>query len=408
MTADDLSAPLGQPVKRRWRGPPVSPSHVIAGALALFLAVFVLWAIVADNPLGGEPVVAVPLDLHVAAAVKNPDAAATSDAASGQNPGRYDGPAPGSPPAQSAAPAKSTDTRTVTIIDGKTGARQDVTIPAAGNSATPPNIAPADQKFVEMTSHGAIPKIAADGVRPAEAFARPVKPLPGKPDAPRVALIVGGLGVSASATSDAIGKLPGPVTLAFIPYGSEIDRAAARARSAGHELLLQVPMEPFGYPENDPGPQTLLTSLTPEQNIERLHWLMGRFQGYVGLTGDMGARFTASEQSFAPVLNETAKRGLIFVDDGANSRSVAARIAGANNLPFARADLVLDSVPTPAEIDRALGRLEMAAREHGLAIGMSSALPVSIEHIAKWAKAAEGHGLLLVPISAATAKPKQS
>ena len=87
---------------------------------------------------------------------------------------------------------------------------------------------------------------------------------------------------------------------------------------------------------------------------------------------------------------------------------MAARIAGANNLPFAKADLVLDSVPTPAEIDRALGRLEMAAREHGLAIGMSSALPVSIEHIAKWAKAAEGHGLLLVPISAATAKPKQS
>jgi polysaccharide deacetylase 2 family uncharacterized protein YibQ len=198
------------------------------------------------------------------------------------------------------------------------------------------------------------------------------------------------------------------VTLAFMPYGSDIDRLVAQARGAGHEILLQVPMEPFGYPDNDPGPQTLLTSLTPEQNVDRLHWQMGRFQGYVGLADAMGARFTASEQSFAPVLRETAKRGLIYVDDGSNPRSVAARIAGANNLPFAKVDLVLDSVPTPGEIEHALGRLEMAARERGIAVGMSSALPVSIEHIAKWAKAAESRGLLLVPITAVALKAKQS
>ena len=114
---------------------------------------------------------------------------------------------------------------------------------------------------------------------------------------------------------------------------------------------------------------------------------MSRFQGYVGIVSSMGARFTASEQALAPMLRETAKRGLIFVDDGANPRSVAARIAGGTNLPFAKADMVIDAVPTPAEIDHALGRLEMSAREHGFAIGMASALPVSIERIAKWAKA---------------------
>ena len=193
-----------------------------------------------------------------------------------------------------------------------------------------------------------------------------------------------------------------------MPYGSDVARLAAQAREAGHEILLQVPMEPFDYPDNDPGPQTLLTSLTPEQNLERLHWLMSRFQGYVGLADAIGARFTASEQSFAPVLRETAKRGLIYVDDGSNPRSVAGRIAGANNLPFAKADVVLDSVPTPGEIDHALGRLEMAARERGLAVGVSSALPVSIEHIAKWAKAAESRGLQLVPITAVASKAKQS
>ena len=238
---------------------------------------------------------------------------------------------PGSPaPGQKNAPG----TKTITIIDGKTGARQEVVIPDGGNAGNSTSAPPLNQNLVEMTPRGPIPKIAADGTRPSEAFARPVKPLPGKPDAPRVALIISGLGVSASGTAEAVTKMPEAVTLAFMPYGPDVERLVARARGEGHEILLQVPLEPFGYPENDSGPQTLLTSLTPEQNLERLHWLMSRFQGYVGIVGAMGARFTASEQSFAPIMREIAKRGLIFVDDGANARSVAGRIAGGNSSAF--------------------------------------------------------------------------
>jgi hypothetical protein len=410
MTADDLNAPLGQQAKRRRRFP-ISVPQVIATALALFLGVFVGWAVVGDDPFGGEPVVVVPIDPQTATALKKTEPAVASEASPGaQGSGRYDGPGSGrpavsAPPSQNSAAA---GTKTVTIIDGKTGARQEVVIPDAGSGANSTASPAADQKFVDMTPHGSIPKIAADGVRPAEAFARPVKPIPGKPDAPRVALIVAGLGVSANVTTEAVAKMPGAVTFAFMPYGSDVERLVARARGEGHEILLQVPMEPFGYPDNDSGPQTLLTSLTLEQNLGRLYWLMGRFQGYVGIVGAMGARFTASEESFAPILRETAKRGLIFVDDGSNPRSLAGRIAGASSLAYAKADIVLDSVATPTEIDHALGRLEMLARERGVAVGMLSALPVSIEHVAKWAKAAESRGLLLVPITAVALKAKQS
>jgi len=124
------------------------------------------------------------------------------------------------------------------------------------------------------------------------------------------------------------------VTFALTPYGADLEKLAARARGEDHEVLLQVPMEPFDYPDNDPGPQTLLTSLASEQNVDRLHWLMSRFQGYVGLTSYMGARFTATEQALAPVLRESAKRGLIYVDDGASQRSVASQLAGSYNLPL--------------------------------------------------------------------------
>jgi polysaccharide deacetylase 2 family uncharacterized protein YibQ len=315
------------------------------------------------------------------------------------------------PPAAQSPAANST---TITIIDGKTGAKQEVVVPGPGTPPAAPSVtaalpaAPQDQKFVEITPHGPVPKIAADGTRPAEAFSRPVQPLAGKPNAPRIAIIVGGLGIGATAAADAIAKLPGVITLGFVPYGNDVAALAARARGAGHEILLDVPMEPFDYPDSDPGPQTLLTSLAPQQNMDRLYWVMSRFQSYVGIANTMGARFTASEPSFAPILREAAKRGLIYVDDSSNPRSVAARVAGANNLPFAKADVILDSVPTPVELDRALSRLEMAARERGVAVGVASGLPVSIDHIAKWAKAAESRGLLLVPISAVAIKAKQS
>jgi uncharacterized protein len=404
MTADDLNAPLGQHLRKRRLSIPITTSQVMAAVLTLFLGVFVVWAAVGNNPFGGEPIVVVPINLHPGPTAKtadgqappkvvavNPDTAAAIQAAPGQ------------------AAAPSAATKTITIIDGKTGERKEVAIPATANDpAAPPDAGPTDQKFLEMSAHGVIPKIAADGVRPAEAFAQPVKALPGKPDAPRIAIIVSGLGVSDSATADAIAKLPGAVTLGFMPYGSDVAALAGRARARGHETLLQVPMEPFDYPDNDPGPQTLLTSLTPQQNIDRLYWLMSRFQGYVGLAGAMGGRFTASEPSFAPVLREAAKRGLIFVDDGSNPRSLAGRIAGANNLPYAKADVTIDAVPTANEIDRALGRLEMAARERSIAVGISSGLPVAIDHIAKWAKTLADHGVQLVPITAVALKPKPS
>src|SRR5271163_5370904 len=373
MTADDLTAPLSRRLKKRGKiNLPATP--IIVGALALFLAIFVLWAIIADDPFGGEPVAVVSADMHVVAA-KPPTMPGSTPSPLAQPQQTAQGPdtaAPTQGQGQSSAGAPQGNTTTITIIDGKTGEHHDVVVPGPANRAVSAEIPAVDPKFIEMTPHGPVPRIAADGTRPADAFARPVQPLPGRPDAPRIALIIGGLGVSANATADAIAKLPEAVTLGFVPYGSDVAALATRARMSGHEILLQVPMEPFDYPDNDPGPQTLLTTLTPQQNIDRLYWLMSRFQGYVGLSNTMGARFTASEPSFGPILREIAKRGLIFVDDGANPRSLAGRIAGANNLPFVHADVVIDAVPTPTEIDRALDRLEMAARERSFAVGIAS------------------------------------
>jgi polysaccharide deacetylase 2 family uncharacterized protein YibQ len=167
-------------------------------------------------------------------------------------------------------------------------------------------------------------------------------------------------------------------------------------------------MEPLDYPDNDPGPQTLLTSLSPDQNTDRLHWAMSRFGGYVGIANFMGARFAGNEQAMATVLRETGKRGLMFFDDGTSARAVAGQVAAANSVPFAKADVVIDATPTAAETAAALARLETIARERGDAVGYATALPVTIERLAGWLKSAAERGFTLVPISVIANKPRSS
>lgn len=401
--ADDLNAPLGQHKRKRLLNLPVSAPQLLAGALGLSGVVVVAWAALVNDPLGGEPTAVV--------ATKTPPS--TQSARDGERDGkqhaRHDGEAGSAPNAPEAA-AKTVEapppgSRTVTIIDGSSGARQQFTIPGNSDGASKPLL---DPKLVEATRHGAIPKIGPDGVRPSARYARPRDLPANKKDSPLISIVIGGLGIGATGTADAFAKLPSTVTFALAPYGTDLEKLAERARADQHELLLQVPMEPFDYPDNDPGPQTLLTSLTSEQNIDRLHWLMSRFQGYVGLMSYMGARFTASEQGLAPVLRDAAQRGLIYVDDGSSSRSIAGQLAGAHNLPFARTDIVLDTVPTPVEIDRALARLEMKARDSGVAVGFATAQPATIARIADWAKKVEARGIFLVPITMVAIKAKSS
>ena len=412
MASDDLNAPLGQEKKKKLPKLPIAGPQLLAGMLGLFGLLVVSWAVFVHDPLGGEPTAVV--------VAKQPGAIQAKPDSDGKQHARYDGPAAGAPNTAQAAAAAAAATKattppagskTITIFDGSSGKSQQVVIPGNSSSVAPKapgDKAPIDQNMLETTRHGAIPKLGTDGARSSALYARPRQLPANRKDSPRIAIVIGGIGISASGTADAFSKLPGPVTFALTPYGTDLEKLAARARGEDHEVLLQVPMEPFDYPDNDPGPQTLLTSLTSEQNVDRLHWLMSRFQGYVGLTSYMGARFTATEQALAPVLRETAKRGLIYVDDGASQRSVAGQIAGSHNLPFAKTDLVLDAVPTPTEIDRALARLEMLARDSGAAVGLATAQPATVARIAEWAKKVEGRGFVLVPVTMVAIKAKSS
>ncbi|MFH1341085.1 MAG: divergent polysaccharide deacetylase family protein [Pseudomonadota bacterium] len=396
-TADDLSTPLGQQTARRKRRfrLPFTGTQVLVVLLGLFLAVFAGFAIFGDNPLGGEPVARMALP-SMPADKGEKSASAPAGAAE--------------PGAKSATKqADPAEQKTVTIIDGSSGKRHDVVIggDAAGKAEAgnaPAMMAGVEQRLLEKSRYGMIP-VMFEGLKPFTVYAAEADRTRAA-KMPVVSIVVAGLGIGAAKTTDAIMKLPSAVTLAFTPYGSDPSKLAERARAQRHEILLQIPMEPFDYPDNDPGPQTLLTTLSPDANLDRLYWHLSRFQGYAGIANFMGARFVVTDAVMQPIIREAAKRGLGYLDDGSAPRSAAPALATAQAMPFAKADIAIDAVPTAAEIDRALARLEDLAKERGIAVGVASALPVSIERIGVWIKALESRGIMLVPLTTAMLKSK--
>jgi hypothetical protein len=216
---------------------------------------------------------------------------------------------------------------------------------------------------------------------------------------PRIAVVVAGLGLGRAATAEAI-KLPAAITLAFASYARDLQQWIDLARAAGHEVLLDLPMEPVNYPSIDPGPQPLLTTLSSAENVARLKWHLGRATGYVGVTHNMGSRFTASADDLRPILSALKVRGLMFLDARTSANSVAAQMAAAIGLPTAANDRFIDAQASRHAIDQRLGEIERIARATGYSVAVSHSFPVTLERLGRWALAVDGQTFVLAPISA--------
>ncbi|RYE32077.1 MAG: divergent polysaccharide deacetylase family protein [Hyphomicrobiales bacterium] len=356
-----------------------------AGCVGMAILGLVLTVVLRRDPDGGEPIAVAAIEKRAAPVASAP--AAADPASAGPR-----GPA-------SAAQLENSAGVTVTRAGEDAPDAIIITIPSEARAIT---LATApDNRLVERSRYGLLPKSGPEGATPAKIYARPLGPEPATKPAGRIALLVGGLGISHSGTADAIAKLPPQVSLAFAPYGTELERTVQRARGEGHEVFLQLPMEPFDYPDNDPGPHTLLTGPKAPENIDKLHWALGRFTGYVGIVNFLGGRFTADESALSPVLRELAGRGLMVVDDGSSARSLLAGSADRARIPALKIDRVIDGVTRPDAIDKELSTLEGLAREQGVVVAAASALPVSIERINRWAQSLEAKKIVIVPVSAA-------
>ncbi len=257
-------------------------------------------------------------------------------------------------------------------------------------------------ELTEVISEGTggqvlLPAISTNGEQPWQAYKRRFAADNGRP---LIAIIINDIGLNQSQSLTVIRDMPSPISVAFAPYGRNLDTLSTLARSRGHEILLSVPMEPFNYPLDDPGPYGLLTSSEDKKNLQRLRWIMGRLTTYVGVIPEMGSLFTTSRDATTPILEEFKKRGLLFVNRRITQRDITGRVAKELDLPAVTIDFVLDQKPSRAAIDQQIERAEALARSQGFVAVLASPYPVSLERIALWLSTAEEKGFSMAPITA--------
>ena len=377
--ADDLSKPLGKKKPSRFNLEFLSKTYelplgrIIFGLIGLMLVGFAARLIMVDDPMGGQPVAEVSIN-----SMRNSNTLANE--------------------------ISNEPDSGLAIVSGDNNSRE--VLPVIPNDLPEQDIEAQRNDFgifptlAEQTQHGPIPRISPDGQTPFSVYARASIGPEAAAGKPLIAIIVTGMGLNESTTLDAINNLPDNITLAFAPYGRALDRTANAAREGGHELMLEIPMEPFDYPNSDPGPHTLLTGQPVRANLDRLYWLMARLGGYIGTINNMGARFTSSATDLGPFMEELGSRGIGYLDDGSSNRSLTRQLARSNRVPYARANLALDENPSRTAILTKLQELEAIAREKGQAVGVISALPVSINTLVSWAAGLEDNNIELVPASA--------
>jgi uncharacterized protein len=251
-------------------------------------------------------------------------------------------------------------------------------------------------------AHAFLPRIASDGRSPMHEYAAGFDATTRRA---RVGIVVAGIGMNEADSIAAIRSLPTGATLAISPYTTNADRLLASARSAEHEYLLSVPMEPQGFPENDPDDRhALMTSLPPAENMTRLHWAMSRIAGYVGVTNALGQmrgeRLSGMAEQFDPMLEDIAARGLLFID--ARAGQPVPRLVWNRSV-----DLVIDADPVnEASLDERLEALAKLAKDRGSALGLVSVpRPVTLDRVAAWTNTLRDRGLVLAPVSALVASP---
>ncbi len=277
-----------------------------------------------------------------------------------------------------------------------------------GNQVNEPALNSQDDKSIKLilapapavtedTPQGSLPRIGEDGRPPWQVYARPYNVADRRP---RIALVITDLGLARAPTDAAISRLPTNVTMALDVQSPVVSAWGNRARQDGHEIIINVPMEPFDYPRSDPGPNTLLTSLPNSNNIERLTWALRECVGYVGITSFSGSRFATDPDKMRAVLDILKQRGLMIFDPRIAPHSVIMSLAKEDHIPYAVGTLQIDDELTPDAIDKTLARLEKEARLNGHAVGIAGSSPLVLDRLQLWLKNLPDRGISLAPLSA--------
>jgi len=157
-----------------------------------------------------------------------------------------------------------------------------------------------------------------------------------------IAVIIDDIGHDLSMVNKIIG-MNIPVTLSILPYRPYSIDAANKAKINGLEVILHLPMEPYEYPEKDPGEGALFTHMAKGEIIDLLEEHIEAIPGILGANNHMGSRFMESEEKLTIIFSELKKRNLFFVDSYTTNSSMGGRVAKKIGIRYASRNVFIDN-----------------------------------------------------------------
>jgi len=217
-------------------------------------------------------------------------------------------------------------------------------------------------------------------------------------EARRIAVIVDELGSRADVFERVV-ALGRPVTVAVLPELPLSRRLARDAARAGLEVLLQLPLEPYRFPEVDPGPGVLLIAMSPDEVTRRTRQHLAAMPGAAGVVTRMGSRFTEDRPRMRALLEPLFFQRLFFVDSLTSQRSVGYDVARALGIPAARRQVFVDPEESEASARAGLLEVERWATRRGSVIAIAHGRLLTVGLLAEALPRWDAAGLRLVPVS---------
>ena len=218
-----------------------------------------------------------------------------------------------------------------------------------------------------------------------------------KPGFSLISIVLDDMGLNLRRSKEVI-ELQGPLTLSYLSYARDLIQQTSLASSMGHELLLHLPMEPYGH--EDPGPGALLVGLKELELRKRLNSALGKFPNFIGVNNHMGSRFTADLSSMRFLLSDLKKKEYLFLDSVTTSRSVAVKVGRVLDMPIVTRDVFLDDTNSEREILLRLRQTELIAKKTGTAIAIGHPRRVTLNTLKEWMKNLKKKKIELAPLSA--------
>jgi hypothetical protein len=213
-----------------------------------------------------------------------------------------------------------------------------------------------------------------------------------------VAVVIDDMGLD-EVRSQKVLALPGPLTLSFLTYANDLPTWAARARTAGHEVLAHIPMEPLDAAHSS-GPGSLRVAMNAAEVRAQLAAGLDGWSGYVGVNNHMGSRFCQNRALMDAVMAELKSRALLWLDSRTTAATEGKAAAEAARVPYLERDVFLDNVDSVDAVLAQLKELEAIGRQMGAAIAIGHPRDTTIEALDLWLSSLEKRRLALVPVTA--------